>query len=386
MPLKLFLYFKRTFLVVIAFLLVSGCDTTKPAEITSLLVNAEERREFSLLKMSDSIAVLPLELPDSVFFGEVNRIKVYGDKFFLHDAYQTKTITVVNSEGIYINQLNKKGDGPGEYEDLESFAFNPRTNELVINQRNENLIFYTFPGLEKIRQTNNHTPYMNIDLIEPNFWFAASDDVVDEGNYVGAVKLNYAFEEFSRLDIPLQPVSVEASNSSTVTVRDGNIIYATPSFESIVYLIDSVNTKPILKVDFGNNRISEDTWKTLDPEVFHNELINNKRAAGVHNFVLSGDRGSFWYYFGGIETRHLAIFDLSSKATKVFSKITMEGLKMQNPYPVGIYKDFYMIVLYPDQLRIDEQTTGAPAYLRKIMEYKKANKVMLLLFKPKLDI
>lgn len=387
MRLQLPLVHKRICPSFFIILLVCSCHTEKPVEIPVLLVNEEESNDSSLLAVSDSVAVIPLQLPDSVFFGEVNRIKVYGEKLFLHDAYQTKTITIVNSDGTYINQLNKKGNGPGEYEDLESFAFNPYLNELLINQRNKNLVFYTFPDLKIARQVNNHTPYMNIEFVRPDLWFAVSDDVIDKGNYVGVIKLDYGFKKFDKLDIPLQPISVEASNSSTVTVKDeGGILYSTPSFESIVYRIDSAGSRPLFKVDFGNNKISEDVWKTLDPEIFHNELITNKRATGVHNLILAGNQGSFWYYFGGIETRHFAIFDLSSKSTKVFSKIHIEGIRAPNLYPVGIYKGFYIILLYPDQFRIDEQITDPPVYLDEITRYKKENKVALLLFKPKLEM
>ncbi|MFV0248826.1 MAG: 6-bladed beta-propeller [Tenacibaculum sp.] len=65
----------------------------------------------------------------------------------MYDQYQTKTITIVDTSGKFIAQLNKRGTGPGEYTSIDTFSFDMTKSELITYDRTTmSFIFYSFSG------------------------------------------------------------------------------------------------------------------------------------------------------------------------------------------------------------------------------------------------
>lgn len=373
----------RPFLIVFCFLLCF-CTKKKETPVSVIQVNPAEARRVSLEAIADTIFVLPLSLPDSVYFGRIDRIKVYDSLLFLHDPFQTKTISVFDLAGKYINQLNKKGSGPGEYEDMDLFTVNPKERTLIINQRYKSFTLYTIPDLKPIKEVKDQTGYMSIESIDNDYFFAVSDDVEKNKEFVGCITLNRDFERAQAFPLDLKEISIWGSEPLTITRSKNEIFYSPPSFESYVYKIDGKSATPAFTIDFGDQKVSENAWSDPEGEKIREEMLMQAKAMGVHDVIVQHDGGSFWYFYKDIQTKHLAFFSKTTRKSKVFTDLRIDGLESGELYPVGVYENYYIWILYPDELEIKESEYSKLVHVINLA--KESNKVMLLFFKPNLGV
>src|SRR5690625_244657 len=56
------------------------------------------------------VQFLSLKWPEDVMMSHITDIKVYGDFIFIHDRAGTMTITVFDTQGHFIIQLNRAGN------------------------------------------------------------------------------------------------------------------------------------------------------------------------------------------------------------------------------------------------------------------------------------
>ena len=144
---------------------VSSCNKHKKEHIStveSITINAEKSISAHLDEITDTIQYISLNLPDAVYIGSIQHIKSYSDYLFIHDPFQTKTITIVDNLGGFIGQLNKVGKGSGEYIGIDAFAFDASRNELIIYDRaTSSFIFYSFPDIKHIKTLRKDRYVMN---------------------------------------------------------------------------------------------------------------------------------------------------------------------------------------------------------------------------------
>jgi len=66
-----------------------------------------------------------------VLIGWIEEIVYYQGRYYILDRQQ-KGIQVFDDKGKFIFQLNKRGQGPGEYSELRSIYLNPFTSRIDI--------------------------------------------------------------------------------------------------------------------------------------------------------------------------------------------------------------------------------------------------------------
>ncbi len=66
----------------------------------------------------DSIKLIPLETTDISLIGNISRIFIVNDTIFIADYSKTKTIFAFNLQGSFLYKINKLGNGPGEYQNI----------------------------------------------------------------------------------------------------------------------------------------------------------------------------------------------------------------------------------------------------------------------------
>lgn len=110
-----------------------SCNNQK--EVQTILIDVEAAIPKLVEDVFSNISYINIKLPEDIYFGEIWHIKSFDKYLFIHDFQQTHSITIIDTLGNYINQLKRKGNGPSEYMDLESFAFDKENKEIVINDR-----------------------------------------------------------------------------------------------------------------------------------------------------------------------------------------------------------------------------------------------------------
>ena len=111
-----------------------------------------------------SFKVVALETNDKCLLREIIEVRPYLSNLYVLDGYGA--LFVFDSNGKFINQVGKKGNGPDEYLRLNSFFINKKDQSISIIDAFKNKIFnYDLTGkyinsssvISSIQHTNNST-------------------------------------------------------------------------------------------------------------------------------------------------------------------------------------------------------------------------------------
>lgn len=135
---------KKLLLVIVLFLLsCNGKDHTFNDHIINLDVTKVDK-EIVASVFIDSIYSFRLELPDSLVWGRPRKILFAQDHIYILDKMQHK-IYHFSRNGDFINVIDKKGNGPGEYVSIDCFFLDDQ-NIYVNDVLGRRINKYTFDG------------------------------------------------------------------------------------------------------------------------------------------------------------------------------------------------------------------------------------------------
>lgn len=317
--------------------------------------------ETSTSDIRGDVEFLSLIWPEDVMMSHITDIKVYGDFIFIHDRDGTMTITVFDTQGNFIDQLNRVGRGPGEYLDIEAFAFDIENENLVIYSRtSKEFHIYTFPGLDFLQTLQKGKYVINFEIFDEDNWVVICDEE-SENKYHGIERWDaHLADRPVGKEVSRFPISVEMSLSNTMRWNNKNLFYANPHELTTVFQYENESLVPIMSIDFGKNKIPPEMWNTPYVEEFEEMLENGSpKSFWPHNLIINDSTLSFWYFHGGYENEYFAICNRNTGDCEVISELTLERGKNRLPAPISIAGDRYISLLYtelldPNEVSIDE--------------------------------
>ncbi len=380
-------------LAIIIMLSCVSCKKDPVAKDTQLItIDEKQKKESVVLSEFADIEVIPLEMPKSILFGEVQHIKVSQNYLAVFDEIQTKSVTLFNHKGKFVNQLQKVGQGPGEYTDITDFTFTPKEDELLAYDRNSgNIRMYSLPDLNFQRKVKTHIYLMVINAIENSF-LAVSDEDVTENTEVGVgyVKIDNSEKSFKFSPISILPNNigiVEMSSPWTFSRNAKGLVYAMNTLYPVIYQIRDKEVTPLATVDFGENKIPEKYWGMTEFLDFREALSTPPlKSLLVHNAIVTNKYISFCYVFGNIEHRQLAIYDREKRQTTVIRKILLGKDCGSLPYALGVADDSFLTLLYPDaydEFFPNGLPDNAPQWLKEVEQMLQSDKIICLKYKIK---
>ena len=99
---------------------------------------------MSLSDVVDRFTIIPLETKGNSLLCEVSKVKVAGGKLFVFDEVKG-TVSAFSESGDFINQIGKKGKGPGEFLTCSDY-FIDNYNVIVYDSSLGKLLTYSFKG------------------------------------------------------------------------------------------------------------------------------------------------------------------------------------------------------------------------------------------------
>lgn len=95
-------------------------------------VDVNNEIEISIYDLFSKVEIIPLEVSESSLLYEyIDKIIFHNNMYYVMPAKQN-VLFVFDSQGKYVDQINKQGNGPGEYNELEDFNFNRFTGNLEL--------------------------------------------------------------------------------------------------------------------------------------------------------------------------------------------------------------------------------------------------------------
>lgn len=119
--------------------LMVGCRSDKEqiTADTKISIELNKWKRIKLSEFVDSIELIPLETRSNNLIGEVNKIIYHDNKYYIHatTGYQNGKLFVFNSVGDFLYSIDRRGQGPGEYYDLEIFCISNENEVKLMSYR-----------------------------------------------------------------------------------------------------------------------------------------------------------------------------------------------------------------------------------------------------------
>lgn len=332
---------------------LSGCSKKEAAAPLTINVDVFDAEVGNLKDYASDIKAIPIVLPDSIFFGEISFVKKSNGQYFLLDREITSSITIIDEQGNYVNQLKRYGGGPEEYENIENFALSDNNELIVYDRARLRVNYYSLPGLEYIRSYKVEDYWMGLELIDENTLLVVNDSDTDEGGYKGVQIVNASNWSVKDERFGDYPMAIEASFEQAITKNSNVIYYSRPGEKTIIYRVTKDGFTSIAELDFGKSAMDQKYWQLTEIGDFMRRMNQEEKVASAYAFVESEMAYSFWYMYKSRSTHYVSIYDKVSGKLKTLKRLEVEGLNHPLSYPTGITEGEYLHVVYPQNMNKD---------------------------------
>jgi hypothetical protein len=307
----------------------------------------------------DSLFLVPLRIPDSLFIGNVDAIKVYEDRLYVLDSYKGATVNIFSMDGQFVNQLNRKGNGPEEYANLESFCVDLNSKEIVVNDREKRRLFTydLFTMAFKSTQPSDYY-FTNIESIGRSL-LTVSDEDISANQYRGLdIWKNTKLDENTVNQFGSPVTSIELTFPESFSRVKGKLLYTRP-LEDVVYKVSETGFEPYMRIDFQDKKVPSKHDSQTDADRFEFEIDKNDLFLAPHLFNETKDLVSFWYYKGS-DSKQLFVYNKANqKGINVSYVVCDFGIDVLPP-PLSLHNEFYVSVISSDMLDIEQLKSNRP--------------------------
>ena len=158
---------KAFFLFLTLSLLLFSCSDAKQGDLLEISVDPDQNVSLALSEIAEDITAIELELTDESLINTdfSTHVFVSENNVIIGQMYN---IFVFNKEGKFIRSIGSRGQGPGEYQYINSLAFDERNKRLLIFSSRK-IICYDLDGkfLNEFERSPNN-PY-NLVLTDANY-------------------------------------------------------------------------------------------------------------------------------------------------------------------------------------------------------------------------
>jgi len=343
---------KNILLPLLLVTIISSCNNETQINTKTIRVDIQGSSVGLKELKNNDVSFISPSMPDSIFFGEINHIKTYGDLLFLHDEGQTNSLTIIDENGEFINQLKKIGDGPGEYRSLNAFAYNEEEKILTIYDRSKfSLFHYQFPSLKHIETYRLEKYIMNLEYINKDtIMIVSENDINEKGKYEGVLYISKEGKLLQGdLSIGNEVSSIELSYPNTVIKISKDTYYAHPHELTTIYKMGNT-AEPIYTIDFGKNKIPQRYWPADEASEFEQSLSEGNKAVWVQHMVLNREGLAFSFLYKDAGTRYFYHQNYNDSSVQVYKGYTVSNSDYIVPHSIGSDGKNFISLIYTENI------------------------------------
>lgn len=264
-------------------LLVLACKE-KPAVDSSLLfVPKEAHTPVRLSELGNLKHKIQLETKEDVYLRFVFEVKIIGDRLLVFSA---RRISIFDLEGNFIQNLGNRGDGPGEYRSVDSFAIDGETGNIYLSAYNKLLVYDAAFELIEEKKLDYHLNYLKV--VEGQLWVVSEEIAVEigEGEIANLTNIYKLDKEYRITDtIPFRSIRMDQkriggypSKHWISDIGGENFMFMpvlTPEnlLRDTLYRIEGNTIKPAVRFQFERPQsLDENDYQTL---LLYN-IVNSK--------------------------------------------------------------------------------------------------------------
>lgn len=155
---------KKILLFSVYSLLLIGCKEQSSNNSITCISSLNLNEARSLSSVFPNSRIIQLETTDESLIGQdIHKIRKRNNKF--HISFDRRAISIFDEQGKFINRIERRGGGPGEYIELRDFDVLSCGSIVVLDVRK--LIFYSSTG-EFIREIPLEIAGLNLRAVDDN--------------------------------------------------------------------------------------------------------------------------------------------------------------------------------------------------------------------------
>lgn len=286
--------------LILVFIVMFSCDN-KTLEQKEIPVT-DEIKEINIDEIANNIKEIPLEFSETTMIGTISKVEFTDDFIFVHD-FTNARILKFDFDGQFIKQIGVKGEGPGEYKNLSSFAIDENSQSVFVSSSNK-IIKYNFEGvfIKEISGLDfiNSITYLEDELKIFNSKFGYKSAVSDSlFNLEILISLNNELEQKDSLVVKKIPVKSQMGTTFPMAKyfsgNPGNHYFYIP-----VLIPEKVIRDTLYK--FDENQLSFHT--KINFQAFQNpeseqKAVNIKSIIKIGNFYVVNylNQGDYTYFY-----------------------------------------------------------------------------------------
>jgi len=271
-------------------------EICKEEKVISIMPNEEELHPFDLTPYLDTVKYVKLELTDESTVGAIDKVIVYEDRIYILDML-TSSLFIFDMKGHYLHKIAKRGQGPGEYIQLDFFDIDRDNKQIVLTDLMAYWIMrYDMNGYFLYKQKipiwcEGVSVLPNGGIVLYSNFRNNSYTLNQEYNLIyldSAMQFKQAYFPYNISD--LGKIKITASFSGQFYFFEDHLNFSFPS-GSTVYQITSDSLVNKYQFDFGKNILSIENPSNTGQ--FTNRLKNGKYN-GFSSSIMENDRLIFF--------------------------------------------------------------------------------------------
>jgi hypothetical protein len=250
-----------------------------------------------------NIKEIQLELTDNSLLSLIEQVEIYDDKIFIYDKGR---LIVFDMDGVFSHEIGKKGGGPGEYTNINSF-FIKENNVFAYDENLQKLFIYNIDG----SFITSKKTIENISAMYPVNSKKFIGRKIYQGDRVTTPTLVILDENLELID--------NISNrflTSGIQIFDhcysfnGNILYW-EFLNDTIFSVEGTDIIPRYYVDFDEFKIPKREGKEISEIIEYINSNDSKFASGIRH--IQEDISDIRFIFGFKENINYVKYNKQTK-------------------------------------------------------------------------
>lgn len=293
-----------------------------------------------------NIKYVKLEMTDESMIGDICSMEAFEDKLYILDDV-TRNVYVFSIEGDFLFVLNKVGQGPGEYAQIDFFSIDRNERQMIVADLvSYNILRYDLDGNFVSKQKVNYQldgiyPIEDKSLIALTNYNDNSDKIENQHNIIfldSISNITSGYFPYPSKDISKLRFSISSTNAGFYYGENSCNYFN--RFQDTVYSVSYNTLIPKYVFDFGDKQFDQSYWvkdiNLLKDYIEKGEYLTLERMNETDDYLFY-DVGPMMIYRG-----------LFSKRTgnNILALIWYNGVDQIEGIPIATYKSS-AIYYYP---------------------------------------
>ena len=337
-------------LVVLLILCGSLSCTQQKTNLNITIIELDNTLPFNFNEKFELSHKVQLETTDESLITNIWDIAFIDDYIYISDL--ALRLLVFDLEGNFIRQIGSRGQGPGEYMEVNDFYIENYRIVVIDSQRGRRLVY----------DRNGEFLYAEQLPINPMYVQHINDDLIiyyigNRGGELATAGQDYFYRLLflnannnvvsGFLPSPSRHRGHLFDTGSPFFEHSDNLFFIEPMNDTIYQVIES-RIEPILVVDFGRYRRPRDFRNRTDPHYWFRVMRDNSYVRGMISFYKFPNMVYFRAFIGEGPARHI-FYDKISQRTFVASTLidTVNNINV-SPRSFRGEKEYFLSIINPD--------------------------------------